>query len=143
MLAGTVMSAGGSIMQGKAAQASSEFQAGQLDRNALAAEASSQRVAIEDRRKAEVLQSRARAVAAAGGGVTTDVGVSDVLAKIEEAGEYNALASLFEGREQAAGLRTKAAATRFEGKAAKKAGQIQALSTIMSGGAKTAERQYG
>ena len=143
LIGGTLLSAGGSLMEGIAAEKSAKFAATQMDRNALAAEATSQRQAIEERRKSEVLQSRARAVAAAGGGTTTDIGVSDILAKIDAAGEFNALASLFEGSEQAAGLRTKAAATRFEGKAAKKAGKIKALSTTMSGGAKVAQRIYG
>lgn len=136
MVASTALTAGGAIMEGNAAKKSADFTAAQLDRNAIAAEASSQRLAAEERRKSEILQSRARAVAAAGGGTTTDIGVSEVLAQIDREGEYNALAALFEGKEQAAGLRGQAAGARFEGKVAKRAGQLKAVSTILSGGSK-------
>ena len=139
---GTLMSAFGSLSQGKSAQRSHEFTAAQLDRNALAAEATSQREAIEERRKAELMKSRARAVAAAGGGTASDVGVMDIMAKMEREGEYNALTALFEGSEQAAGLRTGAMAERFTGAAKKKAGKIKAVSTLFSGAMKVAER-YG
>ena len=143
LVAGTAISAGGSLMEGSAAKKSADFQAGQMDRNAIAVEATSQRVAIEERRKAELMQSRARAVAAAGGGTTTGVGVGDILAKIGAEGEFNALSALFEGREKATGMRTQAAGARVSGKAAKKAGQLKALSTIMTGGAKAGQRIYG
>jgi hypothetical protein len=143
LIGSTVLSAGGQIMQGNAAAKSAKFSAKQMDRNAIAAEAESQRAAIEERRKSDVLQSRARAVAAAGGGTTTGIGVQDVIADIENIGEYNALSALFEGSTQAQGLRTQADATRYEGKQAKRASRIGALSTVLSGGAKAYERTYG
>ncbi len=143
LVAGTVMSAGGSLMEGSAAKKSADFQAAQMDRNALSVEATSQRVAIEERRKAELVKSRARAVAAAGGGTTTDVGITDLLSKIDAEGEFNALSALFEGREKATGMRTQAAGARVSGKAAKKAGQMKALSTALTGGSMAAGRTYG
>lgn len=133
LVAGTALSAGGALMGGQAAKKAADFQAAQLDRNAIAVEASSQRAAIEERRKATLMQSRARAVAAAEGGTTTDIGVADVLAKIEAEGEFNALSALFEGREKAAGVRTQAAGRRLEGKAAKTAGLLKGISTVMTG----------
>jgi hypothetical protein len=130
-------------MQGRADQKSADFQAAQLDRNAIATEATSQRVAIEERRKATLMQSRARAVAAAGGGTTTDVGVADILAKIDAEGEFNALSALFEGSERATGMRTQATGKRFEGKAAKRAGVMKALSTVFTGAAAVGSRMPG
>ncbi len=136
LVAGTAMTAGGSIMEGNAAEKSSRFTAQQLERNADTEIASSQREAIEERRRTEIMESRVRAVAAAGGGTSTGAGVTEILAKIDNEGEYNALAALYEGRERASGLRAQAAGARVEGKIAKKAGRIRGIGSVLSMGSK-------
>ena len=135
-IAGTLFSAAGQLSQGRAAQQAANLRARQLDREAIAAEAASQREAIEERRQARLLQSRARAVAAAGGGTTTDVGVTDILSRIEREGEFNALSALFAGSEKAAGFRAGAATERYQGKLARQQSRIQALNTFISGASK-------
>jgi hypothetical protein len=79
-------------------------------------------------KEGEIIESRARAVMAAGGGVTTDPGATEQLAKIKAASEYNVLSALYEGK-------TEAGIARYEGKVKKKAGRTRALSTILTGGA--------
>ena len=135
-VAGTLFSGAGQLSQGRAEQRAANLRARQLDREAIAAEAASQREAIEERRQARLLQSRARAVAAAGGGTTTDVGVTEILSRIEREGEFNALSALFEGSEKAAGFRAGAASERYQGKLARQQSRIQALNTFISGGSK-------
>lgn len=100
-----------------------ELEATQHDRNANNARAIAQRKAIEEKRQAKVIMSRAMAVAgASGGGVFGDVSVENDLAGILEVGEYNAKTALWEGEESAlnsednAFMRRRAAnITRYEG----------------------------
>ena len=134
-LIGVGITALGTVVQSEAKARSDEFSAEQLERNANEAEAASQRVAEEDRRKAEVLKSRARAAAAMATGSASDVGTLDLISKIDAAGEYNALSALYAGKQAGGGLRTMATSSRYGAKSARTAGNISALSTIMSGAA--------
>lgn len=136
LVAGTAITAGGTLMQGQAAKEAAAFESAQMERNAQIEAAASQRQAIEDRRQAELQMSRARAVAAASGGTATDIGVTEIMSRIDREGEFNALTSLYSGKESAIGLQQQAAGARFQGKAASKASKIQAVGTVLSGGAK-------
>lgn len=140
---GAVISVAGSMQQGAAAEQSAEFDSQQLNRNALAAEASSQREAIEERRRGQIAESRARAVAVASGTTSTDVGVSDLISKIGAESEYNALAALYEGKQKAQSLRVGGEAAMFEGGVAKQAAKTKAVGTVMSAFSKGASRSYG
>ena len=131
--ASTVMQATGAQQTGQAEGMAAEFSARQYDENAVAAEAKSIQVSNQERRKATLMQSRARAVAAAGGGMVTDPGMTDIMADIGEEGELNALTALWEGNVEASGLRKQAYATRLTGKAKERAGNIKAVSHVMSG----------
>ena len=133
---GTAVSAIGAIQQGKSQQASANYQAAQLEAAGKAEQAASQREAEEERRQKRLMQSRARAVGAASGG-----GIDLELAgDIEEEGEYRALTALWEGTEAAKGRRAQAAASRFEGRQARKAGFLRAGRTILGGGASLYEK---
>jgi len=129
--AGTAVGAVGAIQGGKAQQASANYQAAQLEAAGKTERAIAQREAEEDRRQARLMQSRARAVGAASGG-----GIDLELAgDIAEEGEYRALTSIWEGEEAAKGRNAQAAAARFEGKQAKKAGYLRGASKAFSGAA--------
>lgn len=123
----------GQIQAGKAADVSAKFQAGQLEQQAGQERASSQRTAIEERRRSDIAISDATAAAAFSGGGATDPTVMNITGGLAKQGEYNALSALFEGEEKARGLRLGATAARMEGKQAKKQGMIGGVSTIIGG----------
>lgn len=124
-VAGTVMSAVGTVTSGVAQNNAAKFEASQLEARATAERASAQREALQERKQKDMVISRAKAVGAtSGGGVDLNL-----LGKIEEAGEYNALTAMWEGEERARGAESQAAATRWSGKRAKLAGFIGAAST--------------
>lgn len=138
MAAGTLISASGTLAAGAAAERASQHQAVQLTQQATAERASAAAASAEERRKATLVQSRARALMAASG---SDVD-ANILGDIEAEGEFRALSALWEGDERAAGARAQASATRFEGKSRRQASRIQAFGTLLSGGASLAEK-YG
>lgn len=126
---GSVLNAAGTQQQGADAARSANFQAAQLDQQAGQARASAQREAAEQRRQARLAQSRVQALAGGGG---LDAGVVELTSDIAGEGEYRALASLYEGEERAAGLETSAKAKRLEGKQAKRAGNMKAITSILN-----------
>jgi hypothetical protein len=138
--AGTVVSSVGTLVSseasaaaakaaGKDAQRVANWQADQMTVNAGQERASSQREAIEERRRGRLALSRARAVAGASGAA----GFEDIFADLETQGETNALTALWEGEERARGMETEAAATRYGGSEAKRAGAIQSKATRQAG----------
>lgn len=130
---GTVVSTMGALQQGKAADAAAKSQAMQLEARAKQQEAVAQQKAIEERRQADIVSSRARSLIAAGGGDTTDVGSQDVLSGIAGEGEYRSLLQLYEGKEAANASIFEANVKRAEGKAAKKSSKFAAASNLFSG----------
>jgi len=135
--ASTVLSIAGGINQaaaqkqaGKDAEMRSEYEAKQLDQAAGQDRAVSQRKAGELRRRAQVAESRALAVGAAGGGNAS--GITHLMAGIGVQGEENAQAALYDGEERARGKEGQAAGARYSGAQAKEAGKMNASSTIMS-----------
>tara|TARA_R110000850_G_scaffold269167_2_gene401003 strand:- start:2651 stop:3103 length:453 start_codon:yes stop_codon:yes gene_type:complete len=134
-IASTALSTVGSIKQGQQQASSLNAQAKQKKIIAGQVTAESQRKAIEDRRQSRILQSKARAGAAAGGGSTTDVGITNLLSDIAGEGELSALTSLFEGNEEARGLRASADIDRFSAKQTKRNLPITALAGVAQGAA--------
>lgn len=137
-IGGTVLSTAGAIQQGKSADAVAQYEARQLEAQGKAENASAQREAQAARREKELVQSRARAVAAASGG-GQDL---NLLGEIEEEGELRAMTALWQGEERAKGRSAQAAGRRAEGKAAKRGSIFKAGKTLMSGGASFLEK-YG
>ena len=156
LVASTAITAGSQIMAGNAAkrqavaaQKSANTTAKQIDENAANEAAYSQRVALEELRQSELMSSRARALVAHGGGSTTDVGITNLLSRIDNEGKFNAAMALFDGRQRAKGLRVQADVTRQEGqmayeegKAKRRASRFGAFNTVLSGGLKGNERGY-
>lgn len=129
---GTVISTVGTIQQGKAANAQAQSQANQLEARAKQERAVAQMAAIEEKRQAERVSSRAKTLIAAQGGDTTDVGSQDLLSEIAGEGEYRSLIQLYEGEEKAKGNEFQAQSVRAEGKAAKKAAMMSAIGNTLS-----------
>ena len=132
-IVGTALSAAGSVLGGKATKKANYAEAAGLERMAGQTRASSQRESIEQRREADLAQSRALALAAAGGGGASDPTVVDIISDLEGEGEYRALTALYNGEEQARGYEDEAKARRKAGKNAKTAGIISGVSTVLSG----------
>lgn len=141
-VAGTAMSAGGTILGAKNEASALTSEADQLDAQAGVYRASSQREAMEQRRQATLTGSRALTLAAASGGGASDPTVMNILANISGEGEYRALTALYDGEEKARSNEFEAGTRRKEAKNTKTAGYIKAGSTILSAGATMADR-YG
>lgn len=131
MIVGAVISAIGTIQQGRAANANAKFQAAQLERNASNARATSQRSAAEETRKAGILNSNVLAGAAASGG-GTDGSVQNIMGDIAGEGEYRSLTRLYDGEEQARGMEGQASAQIASGKNAQNSSYLSAAGTIAS-----------
>ena len=97
--------------------------------------ASAQRKAAEETRQKELVLSRARTVAAASGG-GQDIAL---MGSIEEEGTMRSLTALWEGSEAAAGRNAQAAATRFEGSQAKRAGAVKGIASLAQGASTIAD----
>ncbi len=139
--AGTVISADQQRRAGEVEKMNADFEAKQLEREANVASAESQRDAIKARREAKYMESRARALAASGGGVASDPTVVKLIDGIQEEGEYNALTALYNGQQRADSMRTGAGLSRSAGKAAKSAGKTKGVSTVLQGASNFARYQ--
>jgi hypothetical protein len=148
--AGGLVSAFSSLVGGNAAksigqakQQEADFEATQLAQNATSDVAAAQRTAQDVKLKAQLLQSSARAGAAAGG---INAGTGSALtnqAEIGTRGEYEAMLDMWGGENKATGDLNEAAALRFsgdvsamEGEEELQASDLQAFSSLGSAGAK-------
>lgn len=130
-LASGALTAVGAIRQGQAADAAARFEARQLDARAKEAEAAGQQAALERRRQAEVLKSRAIAVAGASGTGVLDPDVINIVSGISAVGEQNFQAELAQARGQAELQRSQAEGRRFEGREARQAGIMRGAATAL------------
>lgn len=124
---GTVLSVGGTVLGGVAANNAAKAEAAQLKAQGKTEFAASQRVAEAERRKKDRVISRARAVGAASGG-GQDL---NLIGDLEEEGEYNALTAEWEGKERQKGRNAQAAAARYEGKQTLFASFLKAGNTLL------------
>ncbi len=152
LIGGGLLQAGSQYQAGQTASRNATNVANQLESNANLAninagqqQAAGIAKASEAKRQNRFLQSRILAMAAAGGGSTQSKNIADLLSRTAGEGEYAALNSLYEGntradqlRNEAIGLRNQAATTRFEGRQARSAGNIGAVTSILGAGAKGA-----
>jgi hypothetical protein len=106
------------------------------------AKASSQRKSAEELRQNRRLQSRQIALAAASGASTSEKNIADLIADTAAEGAYSSSVALYEGElrsdsllNEALSLRNKAEITRFEGRQARRAGNIGAISSLLDTGA--------
>lgn len=153
---GTLLQAYGQYQAGEAAQQAARAEQQQLDAqarqmriNAGQERASAQRKMIETSRQKRLMQSKAIAMNAAGGGDTMDAGVIDILGDLEAEGSYNANVALYEGEDRARDLEYGANLKNYEGEMArmggkmeKQAANIRAVSTLVKGSSSMADK-YG
>lgn len=126
-----------SVAQSKAAGERARDIAGMKARESVkqskAAEAVAQRSALEERRKAGVMASRALALASASGGGALDPSVVNIIAGIDEYGEASAGTALYEGHTLSDRLKFQSEIYEHRGDQAVQAGRLKGLSTVMSG----------
>jgi hypothetical protein len=134
-LLGTVVSAMGTIAQGKAAEAAAEFEAKQLEMRGKEERAASQREALEKKREGDLVQSRFQASAAASGAGagSMDPTIAQLSSDIAGQSKYGQLMERYVGEERKRGLDTQAKAREMEGEAARKGSMFSAFGTIVGG----------
>ncbi len=140
---GAALSAGGSIIGSNSQAKELRSQADQLDGQASNDRASSQRKAIDERRQAKLVNSRALAVSAASGASTDDPTVVNLMAGISGEGEYRALSALYDGETSAQSKEAQAESDRRQAKAVKTAGALKAAGSIISAGSSLFDRYGG
>ena len=135
MLAGTGVTALGSIQQGNAAKQAANFNAQVANNNAIAAR---QNAAANAKRLEREARLRAGANIAASGasGVQVSGSVMDLLEDNAMEEELDRLTILHQGELQASGLESSATLLRAEGSAAQRAGFTGAAGTLLSGAGK-------
>lgn len=141
-IAGSLVSAGGTIMGAKSEAKGLRREAAQLEANAGQERASSQRAAMEERRQGRLASSRALALAAASGGGADDPTVVNAIADLDGDAEYRARVALYEGDVAGDDLERQAKARRQEAKTVKRASLFKAAGTILGAGSTLADR-YG
>lgn len=146
MMGGGILSASNVWQQGQTTSRAATAQAGIYNYNANLAEGAASRAqgvsqlkAQETLRQNKILRSNQIAAAAASGASTSEKNIADLITKTAERGEYAALVDLYEGdvkadalRNEALSYKAKAIGALAEGKAARKAANIGAISSIFS-----------
>jgi hypothetical protein len=142
-LAGAGVSALSSIQGGRQAKAAAKYEARQMEFNAGQQVAAGQQESIKAQREADILSSRALAIAGASGAGTVDPNVLRIVSGIKGEGEYNAQMASYNARSSSEGMKAQAGARRLEGKNALKAGWINAGATVLSGAASAGDMYFG
>jgi len=130
-IVGNGMQMGAKLNYGDAQRSAADYEAAQLEQNAGQQAASAQRSAMEDRRQAQIAQSRALAVAAASGGGASDPTVINIISRLSAEGTYRSMSDLYEGREKARQMQEQAAASRYSGQRAQQAARLSAAATAV------------
>jgi len=118
----------GARVAGRRKRVASEFEAEQLEQQSGQVVAASQRDALEEKRRADLMASRALALAAASGGGASDPTVVNLIAGLKGEGAYRSAVALYRGEDQARKLRTGARAKRYEGIAAEEGAAYESAS---------------
>jgi hypothetical protein len=131
-IAGSAVSAGGALMQGKQAQAMAEMQAQVYKRQALQESQASAYERDRERHRQELAQSAARAQAGASGVALTG-SPAEVLSANARQGELDVQAMRYGTQLRSNALNTQAGISQFSGKQARQASYIAGASTLLSG----------
>lgn len=132
-LAGSAVSAAGTIAAGKAAQQSADYEAAQLDIKAKEEQAAAQRDAQQYKERKELALSSLQARSAASGFTATDPTTLALADEIERYGTMQEQIAQYGGKSRRRGLEDQATGRRIEGKAARKGAQYSAIGTILGG----------
>lgn len=132
-LAGTAVSAVGTIAAGNQAKAAADFQAEQLEAQGKEERAASQREAARVKRERDFILSRQQAVAASSNLGALDETVVDLAGDVVQEAAVQEGMVRYGGEERAKGRTAQAAAARLEGKAARTGSYLSAAGTILGG----------
>lgn len=131
---GAALSAVGQYQQGRAAQNAANFNAAQMEREAtIARQQGGAREEAQRRRAREVLGTMRASIGQAG--IGWGGSAADIYDQSATNAELDALNIRYESDLQSMGLMNQAALTRYEGKMAKRAGTIGAVSSLLTGAA--------
>lgn len=134
-LYGTLEAVNASRREGRRNQVAKEFEKEQLTELAGDAIAVAQRTALEERREADLVASRALAVAAVSGGAG-DPQVVRLISNIKGEGAYRAGVAMYEGESKARKLKIAAATAGLEGALAVEAASNKATAYAIGGTAR-------
>lgn len=134
-LAGSALSAAGTVAAGAAEKRNQDFMAAQEVMRSKEETAAAQRDAIAKRREGAIVNSRAQALAAASGaGAGSDApSIVKIMGKTAGEAEYNAGTAMYGGYSRAAGLRDSAKGRRAAGKASLLGGVLGGFGSLASG----------
>lgn len=141
-IGGTVLSGLGAIQsfiggnaQAKAINSAAAVAAGEE-------RAKAQRAAETQRKQAALVSSRARAVAGASGGGSSDPTLVDIISDIGSEGEYRAMTAMYEGEDRARGIVSQGRADAYSAKQQGMQGLMKGMTSVLSSGASLFEK-YG
>ena len=138
LIASTVISTGGMIMQGAAQAAEARENKREAKRQGLREFAEATRLADIEKAKGEEFLSNARAQMAGSGGVTDDPGAIRMQGEIASAGDENFMQRIFEGRSALNMRKQQASAYGRKARNLNIATVLSAAGTATSGAAKVA-----
>lgn len=132
-IAGTVVSAAGTIAAGNAADKQAQYEAAQLDIRAKEEQAQAQQEAKQLREQKQRAQSTLTARSAASGFSATDPTALALNDELERYGTLQEQLAQYGGKSRRAGVEAQAASARLSGKAQKTASRYSAAGTILGG----------
>lgn len=141
--AAAALSAAGTVAGGIAANNQAQYQAEQQKAQGKEELAASQRQASQQRKEAELVQSRQQALAAASGAGASDPTIIQLMTETAAQGELNAQGSLYGGEQRKRGLFDQAKATRLSGKSSLIGSFLGGTGDLLGGFAKYKTNQYG
>lgn len=132
-LAGSAVSAMGTIAAGKSRQQAAEYEAAQLNVKAKEEQAAAQREAFDAARKKELTLSTLQSRAAASGFEATDPTALALADEISRYGTYQEQMAMYGGESRRIGIDAQAQGRRMEGAAARQGAAYSAAGTILGG----------
>ena len=129
----TITSMAAAEEQGKAAAAANRRQAEALEEKAETVKASGQRNMLRERRNTELVASRAIALSAASGGLTTSPDIVNIIADIHGEGAYRESVAMYEAEQQAYDMKQEANLLRQGASDAATAGSMRAAAIGLRG----------
>ena len=132
-MAGSFVQAQGTIAAGKAAQASANYEAQQLDIKAKEEQAAAQRDAQEFGRRKDLALSELQSKSAGSGFSATDPTTLAIADEVAKYGTMQEQMAMYGGESRRTGIEAQATGRRMEGKAAMAGARSSALGTILGG----------
>lgn len=142
-LAGTAVSAVGTIRNAAQQKANDQYQARQLEAQAKAETAAAQREAMQRRKEGDLLASQQQARAAASGGSATDPTVLDLMGDADAMSEYNAATAMYRGDYAAQKSREGAEAKRMQASTRMTGAYLSAGGDLLSSFGRNAKSLFG